>query len=146
MYKHILIATDGSELALHAAQQGIALAKAVGAKLTAVTVTIPWSTVVAGEVATAIPPGDYDQRVRANADKILGQITSAAKTHDVECSALQLSDSQPWRGILETATKKDCDLIVVGSHGRSGLSRLLVGSEAIKLLTHSKLPVLIHRE
>ena len=146
MYKHILIASDGSDLALHAAQQGVTLAKALGAKVTAITVTIPWHTVIAGEVATAIPPGDYDKRIRVNAESILAKVLTVAKARDVECATLQKSDALPWRAILAAAEERACDLIVVGSHGRSGLSRLLVGSEAIKILTHSKLPVLIHRE
>ena len=146
MYKHILVAIDGSELALHAAEDGLALAKALGAKVTAITVTIPWNTIIAGEVATAVPPGNYDHHIQANAEMVLKQVTAAAKARGVACAALQTSDAHPWRAILAAATEHDCDLIVVGSHGRSGLSRLLVGSEAIKLLTHSKLPVLIHRE
>ena len=145
MYKHILVATDGSELATSAARKGLALAKSLGAKVTAVTVTIPWSTIVAGEVATAIPPGDYDQRIRANAESILAAVTAAAKSEGVACTTKFKSDAQPWRAILDVAKDDGCDLIVVGSHGRSGLARLLVGSEAIKVLTHSKLPVLIHR-
>ena len=146
MYKHILLATDGSDLALHAAQEGLDLAKSLGAKVSAITVTIPWNTIIAGEVATAIPPGDYEHRVRANADMILAQVTAAAKARDITCATVQKADAQPWRAILNAATERSCHLIVVGSHGRSGLSRLIVGSEAIKLLTHSKLPVLIHRE
>lgn len=146
MYKNILLATDGSELAGHAVSHGMALAKILGAKVTIITVTMPWSAVAYGEMAVAIPPDDYDKSVKANAEKVLAEAAGRAKTSGVSCQTQQVSDINPYQAILATARDKACDLIVVGSHGRSGLSRLLLGSETVKVLTHTKIPVLVWRE
>ena len=146
MYKNILIATDGSDLARHAVAHGLKLAKLVGAKTTIITVTMPWSAVAYGEMAVAIPPNEYDKSVKANADKILAAEAERAKESGVACETLQASDINPYQAILSTAQDKGCDLIVVGSHGRSGLSRILLGSETVKVLTHTKIPVLVWRE
>lgn len=146
MYKNILLATDGSDLAKHAVGHGITLAKILGSKVTVITVTMPWSAVAYGEMAVAIPPEDYDKSVKANAEKILVEAASRAKEAGVSCTTMQASDINPYQAILTAARDKACDLIVVGSHGRSGLSRLLLGSETVKVLTHTKIPVLVWRE
>ena len=146
MYKNILIATDGSDLARHAVAHGVSLAKILGAKVTIITVTMPWSAVAYGEMAVAIPPDDYDKSVKANAQKVLAEASGQAKASGVACQTLQVSDINPYQAILATARDQTCDLVVVGSHGRSGLSRLLLGSETVKVLTHAKIPVLVWRE
>ncbi len=146
MYKHILLATDGSELARHAVNHGLALAKAVGARVTILTVTLPWSAVAYGDMAVAVPPDDYDRSTTEAAERTLATATTEAKSKGVACTTKHVSDLNPYQAMLKEAEEGKCDLIVVGSHGRSGLTRLLLGSETVKVLTHAKIPVLVWRE
>lgn len=145
MYKHILIATDGSELAQKAVTQGLAIAKGIGAKVTALYVSEPWVAVAPGEVAMAFPIKDYEESVKANAERILTPVATEAGALGLSCNTLHVKDQFPAEGIIETAEKTGCDLIVMSSHGRRGLMRFLLGSQAIKVLTHSATPVLICR-
>ena len=145
MYKNILIATDGSELAQKAIDHGLGLAKALGAKVSAVMVTEPWASVAPGEMAFAYPIEIYEKDAAASAAKCLAAVDSAAKKLGVVCDTRHLSDQYPAEGIIAHAKDKHCDLIVMASHGRRGLSRLLMGSQAIDVLTHSSVPVLICR-
>ena len=145
MFQHLLIATDGSDLATKAVQHGLALAKVLNAKTTAITVTEPWSSVVAGEMALAFPPDEYDKSVTANALKILAQVEKFAELAGVPCDTMHVKDQFPAEGIVETANGRGCDLIVMASHGRRGLKRLLLGSQAQKVVTHGMIPVLIYR-
>lgn len=145
MFKHILIATDGSELAAKAVAQGLDIAKGLGAKVMVINVTEPWVAVAPGEVAMAFPIKEYDESVAANAAHILAAAESASKTAGVDCTTRHVRDQFPAEGIIETAEKHGCDLIVMASHGRRGLMRFLLGSQAIKVLTHSTIPVLVCR-
>ena len=146
MYKHILIATDGSKLAQKAVDQGLGLAKALGAKVSAVTITEPRAAVVPAEVAIAFPIVEaYEKAVAASAAKCLAAVDSAAMKLGVSCDTKHLSDQYPAEGIIAYAKEKNCDLIVMASHGRRGLRRLLLGSQAIEVLTCSSVPVLICR-
>jgi nucleotide-binding universal stress UspA family protein len=145
MYKHILIATDGSELALKAVETGLALAKALNAKVSAVTVTEPWVDFAAPEAVIAFPPEEYQKAAAANASKILSAVTKAAERAGVTCETVHVADRYPADGIIEAAKMRGCDLIVMASHGRKGLARLLLGSQAMQVLTHSPVPVLICR-
>lgn len=145
MYRHILIATDGSELATKAVEQGLALAKALKAKATAVTVTESWISLVSGDMAIAFPEEEYEQGCAENAAKIFGGVSDAAKRIGIECETLHVKDQFPAEGILDAAKAHSCDLIVMASHGRRGVARLLLGSQANKVVTHSTVPVLICR-
>ncbi len=145
MFKHILIATDGSELAHKAVAQGLEIAKGLGAKVTAVTVTEPWAAVAPGEVAMAFPINEYEESVAVNANKILAAVADEAKAVDVPCTTLHVKDQFPAEGIIEAAEKHGCDLIVMASHGRRGLMRILLGSQATKVLTSTSVPVLVCR-
>lgn len=145
MFKHLLIATDGSELATKGLRQGVALAKALQAKATIVTVTEPWTAVVAGEMALAFPPDEYDRTAAANASNILAEANKIAETGGITAESLHVKDQYPAEGIVETAKARGCDLIVMSSHGRRGLSRLFLGSQAQRVVTHTDLPVLICR-
>lgn len=145
MYKHILIATDGSELAMKALEQGLGLAKALGAKATAVTVTEPWTAAVSGEMAIAFPIDDYEKGCAANAARVLSSAAAAASKAGVACETYHVKDQFPAEGIVEAAKSRGCDLIVMASHGRRGVSRLLLGSQANKVVTHGAVPVLICR-
>jgi nucleotide-binding universal stress UspA family protein len=145
MYKHILLATDGSELAAKAVVAGLELAKRLQAKATAVTATEPWTAVVAGEAALGFPPDEYEKAAATAAARALSAVDDAAKRIGIDCATLHARDQYPAEAILEAAKAHGCDLIVMASHGRRGLSRLLLGSEAVRVLTHSAVPVLICR-
>src|SRR6516162_7728187 len=110
MYQHILIPTDGSELAEHGVAHGLALAKSVGAKVSAINVVKPLFAVT----------GDFAS--------VLDHVANAAKEAGVPCETIQLENVQPHQAIIATAEDKGCDLIVMSSHGRSGLSALLIDS------------------
>jgi nucleotide-binding universal stress UspA family protein len=145
MFKHLLIATDGSELARIALEKGLELAKALGAKVTAVTVTPSWAAVAPGEVAISFPVEEYIRATKENAAAILSSVAESAKRAGVECTVLHEADQFPADGILSAAKREKCDLIVMSSHGRRGLRRLFLGSQAQDVLTHSTIPVLICR-
>lgn len=145
MFKHILIASDGSELAERAAAQGVGLAKALNAKVTAVTVTEPWTAFLAGDAAIAFPFDEYDKGAAANAARILAATSEIAKKQDVACATAHIKDQFPAEGIIAACMSHGCDLIVMASHGRRGLAQLLLGSQANKVLTMSSVPVLVCR-
>lgn len=145
MYKHILVATDGSELAGKAVAHGLALTKALGARVTAVTVTEPWTAAAPGEVGIVVPADEYEGYAAAHARRILGQVKEAAEKEGVACDTLHVPDRFPAEGILEAAKKVGADLIVMASHGRRGVIRILLGSQAAQVVSHSTIPVLICR-
>lgn len=145
MYKHILIATDGSELAGKAVDTALKLAKLLGSKVTAVTITEPWSASVMGEGAIAFPIEEYDDAMKSFATAALNRVESQAKELAVPAMVRHVKDQFPAEGIIEAAGEVGADLIVMASHGRRGLSRIILGSQATKVLTHSKIPVLICR-
>lgn len=148
MYKHILIATDGSELAAKAVQHGLALAKALKAQATAVAVTEAWDAMeIARQVESRVenPVERYEKSAAAWAGKVLTAAQTTASGMSVPLKTVHVKDSDPAEGILEAAKSNGCDLIVMASHGRRGVAKLLLGSQAVKVLTHGKLPVLIYR-
>ncbi len=145
MYKHILITTDGSDLALKAVDQGLALAKALNAKVTAITATEPWTSIASGEMGVAFPIDDYEKGCADAAATILGVVSKRANKAGVTCQTVHVKDQFAAEGIIETAKSRGCDLIVMASHGRRGLTRLLLGSQANNVVTHSTVPVLICR-
>ena len=145
MYNHILIATDGSEVANKAVLHGVDLAKELNAKLSAVTVTEPYEALMELEAPIMMDQFDYDKQCDVSANKILSTVTSAANTAGLACNVIHEQNRRPYEGIIEAAEKVDADLIVLGSHGRRGIEGLLIGSEANKLLTHTKIPALVVR-
>ncbi len=145
MYKHLLIATDGSDLAQRAVDQGLALAKTLNAKATVVFVTESWVTKVPGETGMTFPINDYEKGCAESAKAILGAVAELAKEQGVACETKHVRDQFPADGIIAAAKSNECDLIVMASHGRRGLSRLLLGSQANQVVTHSSVPVLIVR-
>ncbi len=145
MYTHLLIATDGSELGQKAVDQGLALAKALGARVLGVHVTAPWTAIAIGEIATSLPPENYERGAADAAQNILAELAMRAKAAGVVCETLHVHDRLPAQGILEAASEHGIDLIVLSSHGRSGFARLLLGSEANEVVSKSTVPVLICR-
>ena len=148
MYKHILIATDGSSLATQAVEHGLALAKGRNAKVTVVTVTEPWSAAdIAHEVRQGRPDpiGRFEDVAEVGAKKILDAAAARGAAHGVSCDLVHVRDQHPAEGIIATANDRGCDLIVMASHGRRGVSRLVLGSKAYEVLSHCKVPALIVR-
>jgi nucleotide-binding universal stress UspA family protein len=148
MYKHILIATDGSELATIGLKHGLALAAALKSKVTIVTVSEPWPAYVIAEDgmwASGDALEQYDKAAAASARRILDAAEAIAKTREVPVNRMHVENSPPAPGIIAAAVQEACDLIVMASHGRRGLGRLVLGSQALEVLTATKIPVLIVR-
>ena len=138
MYKHILLPTDHGDLADKAIEQGLALAKMLGAKVTILTVFEPLRGIVAEGVVIPIP----DEARQAVAKKIefdLKKVAARAEAHKVSCQTVQVEAEQPWRAICEQANERNCDLIIMASHGRRGVSALILGSETQKVLKCGRL-------
>jgi nucleotide-binding universal stress UspA family protein len=138
MYNHILIPTDGSELAGKAVQHGIALAKLIGAKVSILTVLPPPMITADREVAAA-----RKASMQKHAEEILDAV--AKQAGDFACETIQVEHEDPYQAIINTADAKGCDLIVMASHGRRGIAAIVLGSETVKVLTHCKIPVLVYR-
>jgi nucleotide-binding universal stress UspA family protein len=145
MYANMLIPTDGSELAEKAVQHGIALAKRLGAKVTALTVLPPFHTLTTDTRMIEDTPAQYKARMQQHAEKTLGAVAQAATAAGVVCETVHAEHEHPYRAIIDTAESKGCNLIVMASHGRRGIAAIVLGSETVKVLTHSKIPVLVHR-
>lgn len=148
MYKHILIATDGSEPATRAVAHGVALAKEQKSQVTIVTVTGRWSAFVLGRESregNLNPLQQYEAKTTAAACSVLDEASRIAASQDVSCHLVHVPDQPPAEGILATARETGCDLIVLATHGRRGLDRILIGSRANEVLTYSKVPVLVVR-
>jgi nucleotide-binding universal stress UspA family protein len=146
MLDHILIPTDGTELSARAAAFGIQLAKKMAAKVTAVTVTTPAKAMMLGEVSLIRDTEEYEERTSEAAGAILDVIGKLAAEASVPCEKLHVRSESTWHGILEAANSRKTDMIVMASHGRRGLSAMVIGSETQKVVNHSHIPVTIYRE
>lgn len=145
MYKRILVATDGSDLATRAVRHGLSLAKSEGAKVVAVYVMKPLEVDMPAEVMIAVPEEEYQKNAEQAAQRELDKVKQASTELGVPCEVRPAQDVHPWQAIIDTASKEKCDLIVMGSHGRTGLVGLVLGSETQKVLANSQVPVLVHR-
>ena len=149
MFKHILLPTDGSKLSNKAVKQAIEVAKELGAKITAVHIVGDYHLALPDEgfEMPEIPTlkKRFEEEGATRAKKILGAVKAAAKIAGVECDVVMATSDVPYKTIINEATKFKCDLIVMASHGRRGLDGILLGSETQKVLTHSKIPVLVCR-
>jgi nucleotide-binding universal stress UspA family protein len=148
MYQRILIATDGSDLAGKAVDHGIALAKRLDVPVTAVTVTESWSAAELDRMVrqgSQNPIAQFEEMAAAAASNILEKVKQTARSQGVACDVVHVQDQHPAEGIISTAKDRGCDLIVMASHGRRGIDRVLLGSQANEVLTHSKVPALIVR-
>ena len=149
MYAHILVATDGSELAARALDHALGLAKALGSKLTIVTVTEP-AALVGGGYATIAgtafdPVPELLEAQESAARGLLDKAVQTAAEAGIDAKSVYVNDSFPAEGIITTAVTSAADLIVMGSHGRRGLGRLLLGSQTSNVLAHTSIPVLVTR-
>jgi nucleotide-binding universal stress UspA family protein len=145
MYSNILIPTDGSELAGKAVQHGIALAKRIGAKATVLTVVPPFQVLTTDTQMLEDTPAQYKARMQEHTEEVFGTGARAAQAAGVVYELIVVDHEHPYRAIIDTAESRSCDLIVMASHGRHGVAAIVLGSETIKVLTHSKIPVLVYR-
>jgi nucleotide-binding universal stress UspA family protein len=142
MYKRILISTDGSDISQKAAQSAVALAKSMGAELYAISVKEPFPYSAISEMQPVPPQEFFDAQERIAGERVKA-VVSLAGAGGVVCHAHTVEALHPWEAILDHAKTQGCDLVVMASHGRRGLSALLLGSETQKVLTHSSIPVLV---
>ena len=145
MYTNMLIATDGSELAGNAVQHGIALAMRIVAKVTVLTVSPPFHVFTTDTQMIEDTAAQYQARMQQRAEKILGAVAHLAQAAGIACETVHVEHEHPYQAIIDTAASRGCDLIVMASHGRRGISAIVLGSETVKVLTHSKIPILVHR-
>lgn len=145
MFKHILIATDGSDRSERAIRMGIGVAKLAGAKVTAVMATWPVPPVFMEDWGQMIPNEQLEQYTTDFARRCLSVAADAAIAAGVQCELAHVVEREPYEAILQTATTRGSDLIVMASHGRSGAEAMLLGSETSKVLAHANVPVLVCR-
>jgi len=147
MFKHVLIPTDGSAVARKAVKAGVALAKELGAKVTAYHAleALPPYAYGDGYIISTATIKRFEEGARAMGRKHLAAVAKAAKAAGVACGPLMTKPMTPYQGIIDAAKKKRCDVIFMASHGRGEFATLLLGSVTQKVLAHSKLPVLVYR-
>ena len=149
MFQTILIAVDGSDISNHVIKCGLDLATSLHASIVFANITVPYTAMalpVYPLPSGLVPTLEEHQAHCLEASKrVLAAATELAKAQSVPARGVSLAHDQPWRGILQIATQENCSLICMASHGRRGLSALLLGSETQKVLTHSTLPVLVIR-
>jgi nucleotide-binding universal stress UspA family protein len=145
MYNHVLIPTDGSILSATAVENGMRFARDAGAKVTVVTVVEPFHVLTADPEQIAQSQQEYERHAKAAAARYLTEAERQAQALGVPCEVVQVDHEHPYRAIIDTAASKGCDLIAMASHGRRGVSAVLIGSETVKVLTHSSTPVLVYR-
>jgi nucleotide-binding universal stress UspA family protein len=147
MFKHILIPTDGSAVAAKAIKAGVALAKEMGAKVTGYYAVEPPPTHIYGEgyIADRKLVDELARRSREVAQKCVDEVSEAARAAGVRCDTVVDNGMQPYKGIIQAAEQKQCDAVFMASHGHRGITGLLLGSVTQKVLTHSKVPVLVFR-
>ena len=147
MFKNILIPTDGSKLSVKAIKSGVAFAKSIKAEVTGCYVVEPFQPYYFGDyIPPDMPtPKEFERHAREAGEKCLGQIETAARAAGLKYRGAVVMAYTPYDGIVDAAKKGHCDLIFMASHGRRGLSGILLGSETHKVLTHSKIPVLVYR-
>ena len=146
MFKHILISTDGSPVSIKAAKAGIALARALGAKVTAYSALEELQLFYGeGYVPTQAVINEVLQRARTAGQKRVDTIGKLAKAAGVSFASVVTKAYSPYEGIIAAAKKRKCDVIFMASHGRRGLSKLIMGSVTQKVLSHSRIPVVVYR-
>ena len=147
MFKSIIIPTDGSALARKAVKAGVALAKELGAKVTAYYALEAFQPYVYGDgyVIDTATIKSFEERAREVGQRYLAEVEKVAKGAGVECDTLMTKPATAYQGIIDAAKKKKCDAIFMASHGRGELASLILGSVTQKVLAHSKIPVVVYR-
>jgi len=148
MYKRMLLATDGSDLAQHAAEHGIALAKQLNAAVVALYASPPFATPTGFEFIPAplLPIDTYTESTRAEAARHLGAVRASAERAGVPCKVKHFRSLTPAEAIIAVAESEKCDLVVLGSHGRGAVGQLWLGSVTTRVLSTCSVPVLVHRD
>lgn len=148
MFKHILVPTDGSPYCKQAARQAVTLAQGIGARITAFHAKSDYPISFLGEGGLIDPftPESFAEMTEQQSSEYLGEIEALCASAHVPCDVLSNTSSQPYLAIIEAAESTHCDLIFMSSHGRRGLSSLLLGSETNKVLAHTSIPVLVYRK
>jgi len=144
MYKSLLVPTDGSPLSLSAVKGAAELAKTLGAKITLVTVIEPYNYTAVNEYRPE-SIDDYDERMLALAQDRLTEARQLVDDFEIPVETLAVKNFSPAEAIIDVAEAKGNDCIFMASHGRKGLAAVLLGSETQKVLTYSKLPVVVYR-
>lgn len=144
MFTKILVPTDGSDLSVKAARGAVEMAKRLNARIVGMTVVEPYPYTTLSEYQPE-PAGEYEQRVETLARERLAPIESRARQADVPVETAVARSFSPFEAIIDTARQRHCDVIFMASHGRKGLSAVLLGSETQKVLTHSNIPVMVYR-
>ena len=144
MFKRILVPTDGSDITAKAVDTAIALAQQLGAELLTVSVKEPFPYSAISEMQPTPPQEFFDAQERIAGQRVAA-VVAQSRAAGIACQSHTVEALHPWEAIIEHARRLDCDLLVMASHGRRGVSALLLGSETQKVLTHSKVPVLVVR-
>lgn len=147
MFKHVLVPTDGSEWSQKAVEAAIEFAHSIGARLTGFYAAEEYPVAPFGEYVPPdlLSPDEFRVNEEQRARKILAQVEEGARAKGVACSVHSAVSYSPWQAIVQAAEERGCDLIFMASHGRRGLASLLLGSETVRVLTHTKIPVLVYR-
>jgi nucleotide-binding universal stress UspA family protein len=143
MFKHILLPTDGSELSEAAIKNGMPFARSINASVTGINVILPFHILTIDTLMLEDTEEQYARDSVARAKQYLAVIENAAKDAGVPCDTLYVTSNDPYDAIIKTAWDKQCDLIMMASHGRRGVQGMLLGSETQKVLTHTRIPVLV---
>jgi nucleotide-binding universal stress UspA family protein len=147
MYKHILIPTDGTPTADKAVAAGLKFAKWSKAKVTVFTAMPEYRMPTSSEVAAhrVMPIDEYERRAKTQAQKLLDKVARRAKTAGVRLDTESVLSDRPAEAIVTAAKRKGCDLIFIGSRGRTGIKALLLGSQTHEVLNRSSIPTLVYR-
>lgn len=147
MFKNILAPTDGSQLSLETISRAIAFAKAISANLTFFYARPEYPIAIYGEGALIDPttPESFAELTKKQGEEILATCSKMAAAEQVSSKGLAVTSDAPYQAIIDAAEAEKCDLIFMASHGRRGFAAMLLGSETNKVLTHSKIPVLVYR-
>lgn len=143
MFKHILIPIDEDAGSRRAIEQAVALARSVGARVTGLHVMMEFNPIGIVEELIEPPPDQLRQLARAHADTLLSPLMYEAGRAGVACDTIAVRGDPPWQAIVAKAAESGCDLIVMASHGRHGIAKLVLGSETQQVLTHTEIPVLV---
>lgn len=145
MYKHILIPTDGSPLSSRAVEQSLTFAGEIGAKVTVLTVIEPFHVFTTHTEQLSETRAIYERQAKEHSARHLAEIEDRAGALGVEAATLSVESDDPHQTIIDTAARTGADLVAMASHGRRGISALVLGSVTLKVLTHSTIPVLVYR-
>ncbi|MEO8165738.1 MAG: universal stress protein [Betaproteobacteria bacterium] len=146
MYKKILLPTDGSALCDSAAQKGIEFAKFANAGVVAFHAIPATSYLIYTEAGPSdILAEQFERDAKVRGQRLVEALERRARDAGVACESVLVTNDHPWEAIVETAATKGCDLIFMASHGRRGLTAMLLGSETARVLTHTKIPVMVYR-